>query len=255
MKYDFIIDDMAFSYSRLTSFEQCHYGWLLNYVLHEPKRGSFFAEYGSFVHDIIAKILTGDLAKEDAPIYYMHHFYEQVPSRATSDALKARYYTRGLEYFRNFSFPHENIVAVEQLVKFNIAGVPFIGYIDAISEEDGEMIITDHKSHDLKPFSKKYPEKKTQTDIELESYLRQLILYAYGVKLKYGRYPATLEFNCFRAGTWIKVPFKEEWVQPTLYWARETREQIRNESAWKPTIDYFYCKNLCDVRDSCEYNN
>ncbi len=256
MKYTFLIDDMMFSYSRLTSFEQCHYGWLLNYIFHEEKRSGFFAEYGSFVHEIIAKILNGELSKEEAPTYYMRHFAEQCPTPAISSSLWAKYYARGLEYLKSFSFPHNKIVAVEERVKFDLGdGVPFIGYVDVISEENGELVITDHKSHDLKPFSRKYPEKKTKTDIELEAYLRQLILYAYGVKLKYGKYPAALEFNCFKAGTWITVPFQEEWVEPTLQWARDLRSLIRDESEWRPNEDYFFCQNLCDVRDSCEYAN
>lgn len=255
MKYDWLIDDMVFSYSRLTSYEQCNYGWLLDYVLHEPKEESFFSEYGSFMHAIIAKILTGEIDKNDAPFYYMRHFVEEVPSPATSDALKAKYYTSGLEYLRHFDFPHKNIVAVEESVRFEINGIPFVGYVDVISEEDGQLIITDHKSHDLSPFSKKYPTKKTKSDLDLESYLRQLILYAYGVKQKYGRYPAALEFNCFKAGNYISIPFKEEWVEPTLKWASELRDQIRNESEWRPSIDFFYCKNLCDMREVCEYCN
>ncbi len=253
MKYDWIIDDMMFSYSRITSFEQCNYGWLLDYILHEEKENSFFSEYGSFMHKIIADILTGQLDKEDAPLYYMRHYAENVLTPATSDSLGAKYYTTGLDYLRHFEFPHKNIVGVEEVVKFNINDIPFIGYVDVISEENGELIITDHKSHDLSPFSKKYPAKKTKGDLELESYLRQLILYAYGVKQKYGKYPVALEFNCFKSGNYITVPFNEDWVEPTLKWASESIEHIRNENEWKPTIDYFYCKNLCDMRGVCEY--
>lgn len=256
MKYTLLIDNMTFSYSRLTSFEQCHYGWLLNYIFHEQKQSGYFAEYGSFIHDIIAKILTGEISKEDAPTYYMKHFYESVTTPAMSSSIWAKYYTLGLKYLRSFDFPHRDIIAVEERVRFDLDdGVPFIGYVDVISREQGKLVITDHKSHDLQPFSKKYPEKKTKTDLELELYLRQLILYAYGVKLKYGEYPAVLEFNCFKTGTWITVPFNEDWVEPTLQWARDLHNAIRNETDWKPNEDYFFCHNLCDVRGSCEYVN
>lgn len=206
------------------------------------------------MHSIIAKILTGEVSKEEAPMYYMRHFSENVPTPAMSSSIWARYYKRGLEYLRSFVFPHNDIVAVEERVRFDLDdGVPFIGYVDVISREGNKLVITDHKSHDLKPFSKKYPAKKIKTDLELEAYLRQLILYAYGVKLKYGEYPVALEFNCFKSDTWITIPFNEDWVNPTLQWARNLRNAIRNESDWKPNEDYFFCQNLCDVRDSCEY--
>lgn len=255
MRYTFLIENMSFSYSRLTAFEQCRYGWLLRYILHEPQRDSFFAEYGSFVHKIIEKYLRGELAKDDLALYFMRHFAEAVPTAAMSADLKARYYTRGVEYFRHFSFPHDDIVAVEERVEFDLDGAPFAGYIDVISRDGDDLIITDHKSHDLKPFSKRYPEQKTKTDLELESYLRQLILYAVGVKKAYGRYPKTLEFNCFKSGTVISIPFNEEWVKPTLKWASDLRRDIIQESEWTPNVDYFFCKNLCDYRDSCEYCN
>lgn len=255
MKYDFLIDDMTWSYSRLTNFEQCNYGWLLNYIYHEERRSGFFAEYGSFMHDIIAKALTGQLEKSELASYFAKNFRKEVPTPATSPELKAKYFAVGKQYLRDFDFPHKKIVAVEEPVRFKIEGVPFVGYIDVISEENGELVITDHKSHDLKPFSKKYPEKKTKTDLELEAYLRQLILYAVGVKKKYGRYPAMLEFNCFKSGQWISVPFDESLVQPTIDWVLKTCKMIRDENEWKPNMDYFFCKNLCDVRDACEYWN
>lgn len=255
MKYDFIISEMQWSYSRLTSFEQCHYGWLLHYVLHQPTESGFFAEYGSFMHLVLEQYLNGVLEKDELVEYYTRHYHSQVASQPYSKSLADKYYQNGIKYLLSIDFPHRNIVSVEERLEFIIGDMPFIGYVDVISEEDGELVITDHKSHDLKPFSKKYPAKKTQTDIELESYLRQLILYAYGVKLKYGKYPKTLEFNCFKSGTMIRVPFDESSVQKTIDWALRTRQEIIEESAWKPNIDYFYCENLCDCRKSCEYVN
>lgn len=253
MQYVYQIQGMRFSYSRLTAYEQCHYEWLLKYIYHECGEDGFFAEYGSFVHEIIAKYLNGELDKDELPLYYARYYFDRVTSKPMSESLGLRYFRSGFGYFQGFDFPHKKIVAVEDEIEFNIGNVPFVGYVDVISEEDGELVITDHKSHDLKPFSKKYPEKKTKTDIELESYLRQLILYAVGVKKKYGRYPKTLEFNCFKSGVWISVPFDESLVEPTLKWVSDTLERITNESDWKPNMDYFFCKNLCDCRDSCEY--
>ena len=255
MKYDFIIGEMQWSYSRLTSFEQCHYGWLLHYVLHEPTESGFFAEYGSFVHLVIEQYLKGELEKDELVQYYMMHYHSQVVTMPFSPELADKYYYKGLKFFQTFDFPHKNIVAVEDRIEFDLGGMPFVGYIDVISEEDGELVITDHKSHDLKPFSRNYTKKKTKTDIELESYLRQLVLYAYGVKQKYGRYPKTLEFNCFKSGVMISIPFDESVVQPTIDWAIRTIQEITNESEWAPNIDYFFCKNLCDCRKSCEYVN
>lgn len=51
------IDKMRWSYSRLTSFEHCKYEFYLNYIVNDDEEylseGNFYAEVGSFVHEIL----------------------------------------------------------------------------------------------------------------------------------------------------------------------------------------------------------
>lgn len=39
-------------------------------------------------------------------------------------------------------------------------------------------------------------------------------------------------------------------------WAIDTLEEVRNTSEFPPTVDFYYCHNLCKFRNSyCEYKN
>lgn len=251
--YSFIIDEMQFSYSRLTSFEMCRQQWLLNYIFHEPKQSGFFAEYGSFMHSILEQHLRGELSRENAILLYLCEFDNVIQGRAPNAKIRNSFFVQGVDYLKTLDFPHKKIIAVEDEVEFKIDGYDYIGYVDVLSEDDGVLAITDHKSHPLYPFSRNYMTRPTEKDKDLLSYLRQQILYAYGVKQKYGRYPDMLEFNSYRKQTFVRIPFSEDMLEPTISWAKETRNRISENTNWKPTIDQWVCNNLCDVNRSCPY--
>ena len=250
--YSFLINNMEFSYSRLTSYEMCKQQWLLNYIFHEPKQSGFFAQYGSFMHSVLESHLKKEITADEALIFYITHFDQSVTGRAPSEKMRHSFFKQGIDYLSGLDFPHKNIVAVEERVEFEIDSIPYVGYVDVLSE-DGGLIITDHKSHPLFPYSKNHTTRPTKDDLELDSYLRQQILYAYGIKQKYGEYPIKLEFNSFRKRTFVSVPFSESMIEPTLAWASNTHKTIANTTDWAPTIDYFVCNNLCDVNKSCPY--
>ena len=81
--------------------------------------------------------------------------------------------------------------------------------------------------------------------------LRQLYLYAHGVKQKYGELPSLLCFNCFKNQQFIEEPFNQEAYEETLDWAGKTIETIASEEDVKPNIDYFQCRYLCGYHNDC----
>ena len=38
-----------------------------------------------------------------------------------------------------------------------------------------------------------------------------------------------------------------------MKWLEDTIHIIESEESFDPTLDYFFCKNLCNFRASCEY--
>lgn len=251
MKYAHLIQKMRWSYSRLTTFEQCPYRFFLQYIEHEKKVPLFFSDFGSFVHHILELYLTGLLPKEELPSFYLKRFPNKVKGGAPNPKIYKSFFKAGLDYFRNINFCDEHPEAVEWKTEFNIGGNSFVGIIDVVSTKDGKLAIIDHKSHPLKPRSgRKIP---TKGDLELDKYLRQLYLYSIPVYEKYGRFPDKLMFNCFRTGVLIEEPFNEENFKEVCQWALNLIAEITKCDLWTADPDYFKCRYLCDCHDACDY--
>lgn len=250
MKCSHIIDEMTWSYSRITAYEDCPYRFYLKYIKKTMGVRHFFADYGSFIHLIIQKFLTGELKKDELVGYYLTNFRGNVVGKAPNSTIFMNYFQQGLDYLKNIKLPEEKTIGVEKEVSFELGGKEFIGYIDMISG-DKDISIIDNKSRALKPRTKRA--KPTKTDIELDKYLRQLYIYSIPIINEFHRYPKSLCFNCFRTQTEIVEPFNLEAYEETKKWALNTIENISNEEKWKPNIEWFRCKHLCDVCNECEY--
>lgn len=241
---------MTWSYSRITAFEDCPYKWFLKYIKRLPPLPLFFSSYGSFLHKIIERFLTGELSKRDLPGYYLQYFREQVTGRAPSQKVFDNYFSQGLRYLKTIHFPYAAILEVERKVEFEISGIPFIGFVDLVANEDG-LILVDNKSRILKPRSGRM--NPTQSDRLLNQYLRQLYLYSIPISRQYGAVPVRLDFNCFRSNRFIEENFDENAYAITQSWALERIAQITEETGWRPSLDYFKCSFLCDMSPHCEY--
>ena len=243
---------MTFSYSRLTAFDSCKYKWLLKYILGIPKIGnSFFSSYGTFLHEILAKFYRGEGNSETLAPYFLENYFSQVTGKPQKNSTAINYFQAGLNMVSDLTPTDKEILGVEQEVHWTLGGRDYIGYIDLIVREDDGIAILDHKSRDLKPRSKR--SKPTKSDAELDEYLKQLYLYAIPIKKLSGEYPTSLQFNCYRTGTLIKELFCPKTFDTVKQWAINKANEIEHNENWRPTIDYFGCKYLCDVCHQCEY--
>jgi hypothetical protein len=254
------IDNMVWSYSRLSAFEHCKYEFYLQYIIGDDdeylSEGNFYAESGLFVHDILARIMGGEIAKEDAVDYFIDNFDDNVFYRTRQSTMDSTF-EKCATYFAEEDFgwlKDYEIVGVEQNVNFTISGYKFTGFIDLLlKDKDGHYIILDHKSSEY-PFMKKGGVKK-KSEKQFAEYKRQLYLYAYAVHELYGEYPIRLAWNHFKDGGQIAtIPFEQEEFENAIDWALGTISDIENEEDWEGKDDFFYCHNLCNFRHSCEYN-
>lgn len=182
---------------------------------------------------------------------FLFGFSDQVKGERPSASIVESYINKGVEYFENFQeFPF-NMVDVEKSVEFEVAGIPMVGIIDFLGELDGEYYIVDNKSRDLKPRSKRA--NPTENDKLIDKMLRQLYLYSTGVLNEYGKFPKELCFNCFKSNTFIREPFKIEAYNEAVEWARENVDEIADTHLFRPNIDFFTCKYLCDFPHDCCY--
>lgn len=247
-----LIEGMTWSYSRAHSFEQCKYGWFLKYIHKTKGQDRFYTSYGSFVHRLIEWFHRGLFTASELLDIFISDFSSSVKGDRPKDSIVEKYIKAGTAYFKTLKPYPFKIIAVEEKIRFNIDGIPVVAVIDAIGEENGELIVIDNKSRDLKPRSNR--ERPTVNDKTLDEMLRQLYIYAGAVKFKYGKFPTKLCFNCFKNKTFIEEPFIESKYLEAIQWFKDRVEEIKSEEDFNPTLDYFFCKYLCDVNYNCIYN-
>lgn len=251
VNYAPIIDDMTWSYSRIKAFEDCPYRWYLKYIRRIRGSATFFASYGSFVHELLSRYFSGGVSRAEIVESYLLHFKDKVCGDAPNQKVFSSYFHNGLHYLKTIEKFECETIGVERRVNFNIGGLRFRGFIDFIGRGDDGIYVVDHKSRNLKPRSGR--SKNTRSDAELDEYLKQLYLYSVAIKQEFGITPSALCFNCFRAQRLIKEPFNELECEKAVSYAKDSVERIRSERDFRPDIDYFKCNFLCDMKDQCEY--
>lgn len=252
VSYRPLIEEMVWSYSRIKSFDDCPYRFFLKYIKKYEDEDKFYASYGTFMHKLIEQFYKGEITKEEMNIKFLFDFQKEVKGLRPKESTVEKYIRCGSEYLNSFTpFPYK-MVDVEKEVKFEIDGIPFVGFIDYLGEKDGEFYIVDNKSRDLKPRSGR--KKPTVKDIELDDMLRQLYLYSAAIKQEYGKYPKSLCFNCFKSGVFIEEPFDEEAFDKACNWAKEKIEEISETGDFYPNQDFFSCLYICGVRNHCIYD-
>lgn len=250
-KYSFVIDNMKFSYSRLSSFDDCRYKWFMRYLLEEIEDDMFFASYGKFMHSLLEKFYRGEITKEEMLSEYITSYYTEVRGERPKADVAESYFNSGLEYLKSFSPLPYKVLEVEERAEIKIGGYSFVGYPDLICADGEEIIVVDNKSADLKPRSNRI--KPTRNDKKIDEMLRQLYVYAEFVNKKYGKYPKGFILNCYRSNTLIYEPFVYERFCETMEWIESKIAEIRMTEDFYPNIEYFFCKYLCGFHNDCVY--
>lgn len=251
MSYAHIMSDWTWSYTRVKAFEQCPHSFYLKYLVREgPKVQNFFARYGDTMHKILRQFYEGGLTKEELPSEWITRFQNDVYGDVSAK-LSSNYFLQGLRYLEGIKLPSESIVGVEREVHGIFSGHKAYGFVDLLkSDKENELIVTDHKSKVLTPRSTKQHRK---TDDELDEYQRQLYLYANMLRQELYKPVKYIEFNCFREGLTIREECELTKELAAVKWFQQMIQRIEKEEDFTPNINYFYCKNICDMRNVCEY--
>lgn len=244
--------ETRWSYSRLKTFEECKYKYYLRYVLGVKEKDNFYASYGSYIHRLIEHYYKGEIKKEDLVPEFLMGFSENVIGERPKTVEK--YINEGISYFSTFEPFEYPVMCVEQRLNWEIGGSSFTGFVDYVGKTDNGYCVIDHKSRLLEPRSKR--KKPTKNDLAIDSMLKQLYLYGEGMKQKFGEYPEFLCLNCFRNGNLIIEPFDKSKCEEAEKWALDIINQIKYETEWSPSFEYFVCNNLCGISDDdCPWRN
>ena len=254
-----------YSFSRLSSFDECKYQYYLNYVMPKDERpineDNAFNLYGSFVHELLEKYSKGELASWDLLDKYVDEFDIQVnkefPPNAFVD-LHDSYYNDGyafLEGFDGFDDNYETL-GVEQYFIVDFGDFKLRGFIDLIlrDKHTGGIIVQDWKS------KSSFSSKREQME-----YARQPYLYSKYIYDKYGVWPETLRFYMFRKDKIVDIPFTKEGYEEAVAWARtqvrKIEDNISDDKGWSCRDDVegkdgqlnFFCNFICGFRNSCQF--
>lgn len=237
-----------YSFSKLSAWWTCPYGYYLRYIKHQKGIGNAFSSYGTLVHEIMEKYAKGEAELWDLPQMFEWLFDSAVPETFPPNKyvdLKESYYKQAMNFLKNFEgYEKYKMLGVEEKFELDIEDWKFVGIIDLVFEdENGRLIIRDYKS-----------KASFKNENEKREYARQLYLYAIYVKEKYGRYPDELQFLMFRKEKDpVKIAFNEESKEEAVEWAKDTVRIIRNTFDYPPQCEEFYAQNLCNHREYCQH--
>lgn len=252
-----------YSYSRLGTFHTCPYLYDRTYNGEKEDRGeqNAFAAAGSIGHEIIEDYYNGKFEEFELPNVFEEKWQSDFIDKGYEvelilpnykKNLTDNYYKSFSNYFSNFkAYDNCKIIAVE--LEFNLVlskddiTIIFTGIIDGLGiDENGEYIVWDSKS-----------KGKWSSRAELDEYLRQLYIYAIYIKHKFGKFPKFLKFNQFRLTEKDRVTeevFNVDDFNKAVNWLFKTVKEIECESLWLPnTSEPFFCSNLCNFRNNCDY--
>jgi len=262
------ISDMEWSHSRITQFVNCPYSFYLRYIeKNKNKEANYYAENGKLVHEILAKVLEGMMSGkcdneellDKALNSYINDYPEYVVHKVKKST-EEKTFELCSDYFATVDFDWLDgyeIVGVEKEVHQMIGAHKYLGYIDLLlrNKKSGKFVIVDHKSAAW-PLKKNGEVLKSHEE-SFASYKRQMYLYADAVMKEYNvtcDSISELWWNHFKeGGKLVKIPFiKSEYIA-TKKWFTDTIRKIQLERSFPPKVNYFYCSNLCDYRNICEY--
>ena len=249
---------MKWSFSKLSTFDECPRAFWLTYLQDPPlpQQDNAWSDYGTLCHALLEEYAKGELKKEQLVSEFERRYPEAVvhpyPPFPKNYAEKA--YAQAIDYFSNFNGFGDNyeIVSAEEYFEVPVGTYRFVGISDLVlrDKETGGLTVIDHKTKSPSSMKTDYP-----------LYRNQLYLYALHVRQKYGRWPEKLSFNLIKDPKHsIWETFDIEQMNRTIAWATEQIDSILLEDTWAAFRaddialggSTFFCKFICPVVSFCE---
>jgi CRISPR/Cas system-associated exonuclease Cas4 (RecB family) len=251
--YDYVINNMRFSYSSVSSFETCALGFKLNYIDSEDRVGNWYADYGLLIHQVLEKYFKDELKREWLKDYFVDNYSLVV----TSDpppfpaGIVDKYYADGLIFFDNLPINRDDydVISIEDKIEAEHEGIKLVVKPDLIVKEKltGKTLLMDFKTS--KPMK-----GKNWDLVKIEGYSNQLLLYAYFLEKVKGIKIDKIQLLFVRLGKVYDIDYSVDNVEKVLSWFVSAIKKIKWEEDWKETVNPFFCQQICGVRRSCPYS-
>jgi len=216
--------------------------------------GNAFSDYGLLVHETLEKFFRDELQAFELSDYYLDNYDRMMVHPFPGFIDGKKYLEQGWQFFNNFSFDKDKyeVLIIEDkidvdLEKYNLVVKPDLVLKD---KETGRVILMDYKTSVLWKNSKIAKKDKEK----LEGYKKQMNLYS--------KYLRTIGVNVDECWLWFvrqetdqiyKFDILSEDEEILQSWIDETVEKINEEEEFPPTINNFFCRELCSVSQFCKY--
>ena len=144
----FYLDPMEWSYSRVSSFQQCPMYFYLQYIEENERSENAFAQWGTLMHSIFERYFTGKADLWDLSEIYMSEYDHAVTERFPFRKMEDSYHDRGIEYLDSFEgkiADEKKIISVEERYHSKIGEFAVVGVVDLIAENDNGLVVCDTK--------------------------------------------------------------------------------------------------------------
>jgi len=255
-EYDFIVDNIRYSYSSVSTYETCRYGFKLTYIDACPRIDNFYSDYGKFTHECLEKYFMGELDSFELSEYYRDNYDFMVHGEPPVGSAEV-YRTQGQYFFDNYFLNRDDyeILATESTIAFDIDEVLVTARPDLVLKEKatGKSVLYDYKT--AMPFSvNKYTGKETVDNKKISGFYKQMFLYTYALRV-HEKIPIdkiTLLFT--RANREVTIDWTPIKEIEAIQWLTDTIKLIKDDNVFPyNNSNPFFCNNLCSVRNFCEY--
>lgn len=257
--YSFILDNITYSYSSVSTFSTCPYAFKLTYIDVLSREPNFYSDYGTLVHTCFEKYFLGEVDYYDLPQYFLDNFDKFVVTSPPDfpPGMREKYMEAGIKFFSEFSFNKEeyDIINVESKLDFSLnEEIVFTARPDLVlkNKQTGKTILYDYKSSSVFKTNKYGVE--TRDDKKINEYYRQMFLYTYALRITKGIKIDEITLWFTRPDKQVTIPWTKAKENSAIEWA--TREINKIKSAVDFPYDnssQYFCQNLCGVRSHCIY--
>lgn len=255
--WSFILDNLVYSYSAINTYENCPYAYKLSYIDRKPQINNAFAQFGNTVHKVLELYFQGkkdiwDLEKAYKDNYSQYVTIDYPPNRFVD--LSQSYFDSGMKFFSNFEPPLEDfeVISTESTIYFDLNDdIRVTARPDLVlkDNETGKIILFDYKTAKLKTTKKAKQE-------QINEYMNQMHLYCHALKLGEGIDVDEIRIWFVRDNEIVCKEADKDDIRASLEWFKNAINLIKTDETWKPNDskkNEFFCRNICGVRNSCEY--
>jgi len=257
---DFIIENIRFSYSSITTYETCPYSFKLTYIDKCDRIDNFYGQYGNLIHDTMYQFFAGNLDTFELSGYFRDNYVERMSAIPPSypAGMEEKYKESALEFFDNFEFDKSkfDILLNEEKVEFEFdEGFMFVGKPDLVlfDKEKGNFLLVDYKTSAPYKIDKRN-NRETADKKKLDGYYKQMYIYTYALR-NYKFIPIDNIVLWFtRPSRKVSIKWNESEEENSVEWLHKIINKIKvDEKFIYNNSNAYFCNQLCSVRESCEF--